>query len=81
MREVHLTGKYRQMDYEEYRIPYIDLESAIERIDFSGAEIPLYMQNIAVPEDPVLDMRLTVSMLEHFYLDFRYHAYEEYLDG
>ncbi len=76
-----MSGKYRPMNYDEYRIPYIDLESAIERIDFSGAEIPLYMQNISVPEDPVLDMRLTVSMLEHFYRDFRYHAFEEYIDG
>jgi hypothetical protein len=63
------------------RIPYIDLESAIERIDFSGAEVPLYMQTISVPEDPIVDMRLTVNMLEHFYKDFRYHAFEEYLDG
>ena len=38
-----MTGKYRPMDYEEFRIPYIDLESEIERIDFSGAEVPLYM--------------------------------------
>jgi hypothetical protein len=81
MREVHATGRYRPMDYEEMRIPYIDLESAIERIDFTGAEVPLYMQSITVPEDPIVDMRLTVSMLEQFYLDFRYHAYEEYLDG
>ena len=64
MREVHMTGKYRAMDYEEFRVPYIDLESNIERIDFSGAEVPLYMQNISVPDDPVLDMRLSVSMLE-----------------
>jgi hypothetical protein len=48
MREVHMSGKYRPMNYDEYRIPYIDLESAIERIDFSGAEIPLYMQNIYI---------------------------------
>jgi hypothetical protein len=69
------------MDYEVNRFAYIDLESAIERIDFSGAEVPLYMQNISVPEDLVLDMRLSVSMLDHFYLEFRYHAFEEYLDG
>jgi hypothetical protein len=81
MREVHATGRYRPMDFEEMRIPYIDLEGAIDRIDFSGAEVPLYMQNISVPEDPIVDMRMTVSMLEGFYQDFRYHAFEEYLDG
>jgi hypothetical protein len=81
IREVHMAGKYRPMDYEDNRIPYIDLESAIERIDFTGAEVPLYMQNISVPEDPVLDMRLSVSMLDQYYLEFRNHAFEEYLDG
>jgi hypothetical protein len=81
IKEVHATGRYRPMDYDEYRIPYIDLESSRERIDFSGAEVPLYMQNISVPEDPVLDMRISVSMLEHFYIDFRYHSFNEYLDG
>ena len=57
------------MDYEVNRFPYIDLESAIERIDFSGDEVPPYMQNISVPKDPVLDMRLSVSMLDQFYLE------------
>ena len=39
------------------------------------------MQNVTVPDDPVMDMRLTASMLERFYTDFRYHAYEEFMDG
>lgn len=50
-------------------------------MDFSGAEVPLYMQNITVPDDPVMDMRLTLAMLNNFYTDFRYHSYEEYLDA
>jgi hypothetical protein len=77
--EVAITGRYRAM--EHYRVPYIDVEAAIERIDFSNADVPLYMQNITVPDDPVLDMRLTVAQLNAFYQDFRYHAYEQFLDG
>jgi hypothetical protein len=29
MREVQVSGKYRAMEYEEYRIPMIDLEAVI----------------------------------------------------
>jgi hypothetical protein len=69
------------MEYDEFRIPYIDLDQYIQRMDFSGAEVPLYMQSITVPDDPVMDMRLTHSMLKNFYRDFRFNAFEEYLDG
>ena len=69
------------MIYDDFRVPYVDLDQHVQRMDFSGAEVPLYMQNITVPDDPVMDMRLSLSMLNNFYRDFRYHAYEEYLDG
>ena len=81
MYEQHATGRFIPMDYEEFRIPYINLDQYIQRMDFSGAEVPLYMQNITVPDDPVMDMRLSLSMLDNFYKDFRFHAFEEYLDG
>lgn len=65
--EVAITGKYRPMDHQDFRVPYVDVEQAIEKIDFSNADVPLYMQNITVPEDPVLDMRLSTSHLSAFY--------------
>lgn len=81
MQEQALTGRFKPMIYDDFRVPYVDLDQYIQRMDFSGAEVPLYMQNITVPDDTVMDMRLTLSMLNNFYTDFRYHSYEEYLDG
>ena len=76
-----MTGKFNPMNYDDFRIPYVDLDQYVQRMDFGGAEVPLYMQNITVPDDPVMDMRLSLAMLNNFYTDFRYHSYEEYLDG
>jgi hypothetical protein len=81
MQEQAMTGKFNPMNYDDFRIPYVDLDQYVPRMDFSGAEVPHYMQNITVPDDPVMDMRLTLSMLNNFYTDFRFHSYEEYLDG
>ncbi len=81
MLEHHMTGKFTPMNYDDFRIPYVDLDQHIQRMDFSGAEVPLYMQNVSVPDDPIMDMRLTMGMLEGFYTDFRFHAYEEFMDG
>ncbi len=81
MQEQNMTAKFVPMNYDDFRIPYVDLDQHVQRMDFSGAEVPLYMQNVTVPDDPVMDMRLTLSMLERFYIDFRYHAYEEFMDG
>lgn len=39
------------------------------------------MQTIALPDDPINHMRFKVTMLEHLYTDFRFHAYNEFLDG
>jgi hypothetical protein len=81
MQEQAITGKFNPMNYDDFRVPYVDLDQYVQRMDFTGAEVPLYMQNITVPDDPVMDMRLTLAMLNNFYTDFRYHSYEEYLDG
>jgi len=45
MSEQQMTGVFHPMDYSDFRIPYNDLDSHIQRMDFSGAEVPLYMQN------------------------------------
>ena len=68
------------MDYSDFRIPYIDLDSEIERIDFSSSD-----QQVVQPEfkesDEVVDVRFKLGMLEGLYDSLRYYAYEEYLDA
>lgn len=42
MAEQQSSGFFRPMDYSDFRIPFLDLDSQIQRIDFSNAEVPLY---------------------------------------
>ena len=81
MVEQHSSGLFVPMDDSDFRIPYLDLESEIQRIDFTGAEVSLYMQGIEYPEHPLKDIRLKDGMLEMLYDSFRYHAYEELIDA
>lgn len=73
------SGFFTPMDYSDFRIPYIDLDSEIERIDFSSSD-----QQVVEPEfkesDEVVDVRFKLGMLESLYDSLRYYAYEEYLD-
>ena len=76
-----MTGKFTPMSYDEFRVPFVDLDQWVTRMDFAGADVPLYMQHVTVPDDPLMHMRLSTRMLQAFYADFRFHAYEEFLDG
>lgn len=44
MDEQQVTGTFRSMDFSDFRIPYVDLESSIERIDFDNQEESIEIQ-------------------------------------
>jgi len=61
------------MDHSDFRIPYIDLEAEIARIDFSDQGTT---QRLNLSEDP----RLRLDTLKGLYEGLRFYAYEEYLE-
>lgn len=71
------------MDYSDFRIPYLDLEQQLERIDFSQAEVPEYM-NVNYPTigdlQDKLSLRLPTTLLQHFYQSFVKNSYQEYME-
>lgn len=73
MAEQQQTGEFHPMDHSDFRIPYIDLESEIARIDFSD-QAPAEHLNLS--EDP----RLRLDTLRGLYEGLRFYAYEEYLE-
>lgn len=49
-------------------------------MDFSGAEVPLYMQTPAEEYVEPAELRLKIGQLEQLYTGLRYYAYQEFLD-
>jgi hypothetical protein len=63
------------MHLESYqaKIEPLELYSSIQTIEFSPTMVPLYMQDVDIPND-IVSQRLQSSHLTQYHHEFRYHS-------